>query len=178
MCTTTTQAELTGNHGEPIATGKHVDCFKCGGTGFLGWCAHVDNGRCWACHATGRLEAGKAVGRDGVFTFTTEAGLVWQFMTIHHGDLDPDYDGYCGSHITADPKTHRIDSVTFQAFKLGAHRRKGETIIHARVYTEEARNVWAFAKAGGNPNELTAGFLGIEEPSCSIRRHQRGVNVM
>lgn len=177
MCNATaTKAELTGPDGQPIATGRYVDCFKCGGSGLLSWAAHIDNGRCWACNATGKLEAGRAVGRDGVFTFVTEEKLVWQFETIHHCDLDPGRNGE-GAHLTADPAKHRIDSVIFQVFALGAHRRNGETILRARVDTEIGREVWAYAKAGGNPDDLTAARLGCDEPSCAISRHRRGVDV-
>ena len=30
-------------------------CYKCNGKGFLSFCAHIDNGRCFACGGTGKL---------------------------------------------------------------------------------------------------------------------------
>ena len=30
-------------------------CYKCNGEGFLSFCAHIDNGRCFACNGAGKL---------------------------------------------------------------------------------------------------------------------------
>ena len=30
-------------------------CYKCNGKGFLSFCAHIDNGRCFACGGAGKL---------------------------------------------------------------------------------------------------------------------------
>lgn len=155
------------------ATGEYVNCFKCGGSGVLSWAMHVDNGRCWACNATGRLKIGEAVGREGCYFFVV-GDLVWHFNPIHHGDLDGDGGS---AHYTA-RKGARVDSVLFTVFKSGADRRKGKTILRARVSTEEGREVWRRAQAGVNPDELAETYLAHLKGTCAMSRNFKGVECL
>lgn len=176
----------------PDAGTLHGDyrCWKCSGAGRLTWTS-IDNGRCWACKGTGRLKAGEFTQRDGVYTFvvsvtwddarrgSTTAEVVWQFISIHHDDLDPGAD-YNGVHRTITSKAtgiyRRVDSVLFQAFYSGSSRRRGKTLFRARVSPEAGRHAWRRAKAGVHPDQLTNAELGLPDaPACSWDRHRLGI---
>jgi hypothetical protein len=158
--------------------GEYCDCWKCGGSGRIDRYASIANGVCFACKGSGRHKAGEAsTAENGVHTFQV-GELVWQFEAIHHYDRDG-REG--GAHLRISPKTpagidRRVDSVMFQVWKNGQQRRQGVTILRARVSPEVGRKVWAAARAGMRPEDMTAEFLEVKEQSCSISRNQRGIS--
>lgn len=151
-----------------LATGKFHNCWKCSGTGTVDWARHVANGVCFACNGTGRVAAGEHVEREGVSTFVAGEEYVWQFQKINHGEH---------GHWTA-KKGERVDSVMIQAFKLGANRRTGTTILRCRLIDLElAREVWRDAKAGKSPEEVADARVAHLRKTCAMSENRRGVEM-
>lgn len=166
-------------------TGDHERCWKCGGTGRIEVFAHIAKGVCFLCGGAGQIKVGLPASDRGKAIWTFVVGeTVWQFEGIHHGP-----NCHTVARISA-TDTDTIDSVLLQAFRVGASRRNGVTILRCRVSPEDARKVWRAALDGMRPEDMDNFFLGgfvngYGEPigqwdtnSCAVSRNKLGIEVL
>lgn len=134
-----------------IVTGKFENCWRCGGSGRIQAFSHIAGGCCFGCGGSGRQEAGKVDHHKNlrVSTFVKD-GIVWQFEAIHEGEH---------AHTVA-RKGQEAHSVLFQCFEVGANRRKGTTLLRARVKPEIGFKVFRDAAAGMSHTEMDNDYLG------------------